>query len=195
MALKNQMCETGAAELFLAQQLALLNLLGGARHHLTLLLAGVGDDVVLEVDDLLQAGRLHVEERAEARRHRLEEPDVDDGRGQLDVTHALAADAAVRDLHAAAIADHALVLHTAVLAAGAFPVFFGAEDALAEQAVFFGAVGAVVDRLGLLDLAERPAADVVRAGEADAHGPVVVDAVVIDVAITHGPALPSIVTR
>ena len=117
-------------------------------------LAGVDDDVVLEVDDLLQAGRLHVEQRAEAAGHRLEEPDVDDRGGQLDVAHALAADAAVRDLDAAAVADHALVLHAAVLAAGALPVLLRAEDALAEQAVLFGAVGAVVDRLRLLDLAE-----------------------------------------
>src|SRR4029077_2499190 len=108
---------------------------------------------------------------------------------QFDVAHALAADAAVGDLDAAAVADHALVLHAAVLAAGALPVLLGAEDALAEQAVLLGAVGAVVDRLGLLDLAERPAADVVRARQADAHGPVVVDAVVIGFASAHMLAL------
>src|SRR4029077_15953302 len=104
---------------------------------------------------------------------------------QFDVAHALAADAAVGDLDAAAVADHALVLHAAVLAAGALPVLLGAEDALAEEAVLLGAVGAVVDGLRLVDLAERPAADVVRAGQADADGPVVVDAVVIDVTVTH----------
>src|SRR5205823_6774841 len=156
------------AELLLGQELPLLQ-----RR-----LAGFDDDVVLEVDDLLQAGRLHVQQRAQARRHRLEEPDVDDRRGQLDVAHALAADAAVRHLDAAAVADHALVFHAAVLAAGALPVLLGAEDALAEQAVLFGAVGAVVDRLGLLDLAERPGANVVWAREADAHRAVVVNAVV-----------------
>src|SRR5205807_6593361 len=118
--------------------------------------------------------------------HGLEEPEVDDRGGQLDVAHALAADARVRDLDAAAVADHALVLHAAVLAAGALPVLLGAEDALAEQAVLLGAVGAVVDGLGLLDLAERPAADVVRAGEADAHRAVVVDAIVVNVTGTHG---------
>src|SRR5206468_1199630 len=89
--------------------------------------------------------------------------------------------AAMRDLDAAAIADHPLVLHAAILAARAFPVLFGTEDLLAEQPVLLGAIGAVVNRLGLLDLAERPAADVVRAGEADAHRSVVVDAVVVDV--------------
>src|SRR5262249_21895266 len=97
-----------------------------------------------------------------------------------DVAHALAADARVGDLDAAAVADHALVLHAAVLAAGALPVLLRAEDALAEQAVLLGAVGAVVDRLWLLGLPEGPAADVVRAGQAVAHGPITVDAVVID---------------
>src|SRR6516225_8442112 len=67
------------------------------------------------------------------------------------MAHALAADAAVRDLDAAAVADHALVLHAAILAAGALPVLFGTEDALAEQAVLLGTVGAVVNGLRLLD--------------------------------------------
>src|SRR5690606_15804072 len=124
------------------------------------------DDVILEVDHLFQAGRLHGEQAAQPARHRLEEPDVDDRRGELDVAHALATNAAVRHLHAAAVADHPLVLHAAILAAGAFPVLLRAKDALAEQAVLFGTVGAVVDRLGLLHFAERPATNVVRSGEA-----------------------------
>src|SRR5262249_14161625 len=157
------------AELVLGEQAALLE------RRVT----GVHDHVVLEVDDLLQAGGLHVEQGAQAAGHGLEEPDVDDGGGQLDVAHALAANAAVRDLDPASVEYHALVRHAAVLAAGAFPVLFRAEDALAEQAVLLRAVGAVVDGLGLLDLAEGPAADVVGARQADAHSPVVVNAVVI----------------
>ncbi len=128
---------------------------------------GFGDDVVLEVDHLLEAGRLHVEQSAQPAGHGLEEPDVNDGRGQFDVPHALAANAAVRDFDAAAIADHPLVLHAAVLAAGALPVLFRAEDTLAEQAVLFRTVRAVVDRFRLLHFAERPAADIVRARQAD----------------------------
>src|SRR5262249_2898268 len=98
--------------------------------------------------------------------------------GQFDVAHALTADAAVRHLDAAAVADHSLVLHPAVLPTGAFPVFFGAENSFAEQAVPLGAVRAVIDRLGLLDLAERPAPDVVRAGQADLDSAVIVNAIV-----------------
>src|SRR5213080_4832658 len=104
------------------------------------------------------------------------------------MAHAFAADAAVGDLDAAAVADHPLVLHAAVLAAGALPVFLRPEDALAEQTIFFGAIRAVVDRFRFLDFAEGPAADVMRAGQTDAHSPVVIDPVVIGFASTstHG---------
>src|SRR5207244_3512229 len=119
-------------------------------------LARIDDHVILEINDLLQAGGLHVQQGSQTAGHGLEEPDVHDRGGQLDVAHALAADAAVRYLDAAAVADHALVLHAAVLAAGALPVLLRPEDALAEQAVLLRAVGAVVDGLGLLDLAEGP---------------------------------------
>src|SRR5207302_10940011 len=131
----------------------------------------------LEINVLLEVAGLQVPQRAQARRQGLEEPDVHDGRGQVDVPHALAANARVRDLDAAAVADDALVLRALVLAARALPVALGAEDALAEQAVLFRAVGAVVDRLRLLHLAERPRTDVVRAGELDADGTVVVNTI------------------
>ncbi len=147
--------------------------------------AGARDDVVLEIDDLFQARGLHGQQAPQAAGHGLEEPDMHDRRGELDMAHPLAADAAVRDLHAAAVADHALVLHAAVLAAGALPVLFGSEDALAEQAVLFWAVGAVVDRLRLLHFAERPTADVVGAGQADLDRRVIVDPIVCRFADTH----------
>src|SRR5690606_10063557 len=101
---------------------------------------------------------------------RLQEPDVGDGRGQLDMAHALAAHAAQRDLDAALLADDALVLHALVLAAQALVVLDRTEDAGAEQAVALGLERAVVDRLRLLDLAERPGLDLFRAGERDADG-------------------------
>ncbi len=120
-----------------------------------------------EVDDLLEVLRRHVEQVAEARRDALEVPDVRDGRGELDVAHALAADRGLGDLHAAALADDALEAHPLVLAAGALPVAAGSEDLLSEEAVLLGLQRAVVDGLGLLDLTVRPAADVVGRGQAD----------------------------
>src|SRR5690606_33351369 len=104
---------------------------------------------------------------ADARRQRLQEPDVGDGRRELDMAHALAPDARERHLDAALLADDALVLHALVLAAQALVVLHGAEDARAEQAVTLGLERAVVDRLRLLDLAERPRADALGAGDAD----------------------------
>src|SRR5215813_9778330 len=79
-----------------------------------------------------------------------------DRSGQLDVAHALAPDAAERDLDRALLADDALVLHALVLAAQALVVLDRAEDARAEQAVALRLEGAVVDRLRLFDLAVRP---------------------------------------
>src|SRR3569623_2645546 len=90
-----------------------------------------------------------------------------DGSGELDVAHALAAHAAQRDLDAALLADDALELHARVLAAKALVVLHGPEDARAEKAVTLGLERAVVDGLGLLDLAVRPAQDLFRAGDRD----------------------------
>ena len=140
-------------QLVLGQQLVLLER-GQAR---------LDDDVALEIEDALELLQLHVEQQADAARQRLQEPDVRDRRGQLDMAHALAADLRDGDLDAALLADDALVLHALVLAAQALVVLDRAEDARAEQAVTLGLERAVVDRLRLLDLAEGPAADLVRA--------------------------------
>ena len=92
-----------------------------------------------------------------------------DGRGELDMAHALATNAAQGDFDAALLADDALELHALVLAAQALVVLHGPEDARAEQAVTLGLERAVVDGLGLLDLAVGPAQDLLRAGDDDLH--------------------------
>ena len=121
-----------------------------------------------EVDDLLEVLRRHVQQVPEARRDALEVPDVGDGRGELDVAHALTTDGGLGDLHAAALADDALEADALVLAARALPVTRGPEDLLSEEAVLLGLERAVVDGLRLLDLAVRPTTDVVGGGQADA---------------------------
>ena len=144
-------------QLVFGQQLVLLER-GQARldHH-----------IALEIEDPLELLQLHVEQQADAARQRLQEPDVGDRRGQLDMAHALAADLRDGHLDAALLADDALVLHPLVLAAQALIVLDRTEDARAEQAVTLGLERAVVDRLGLLDLAERPGADLVGRRDAD----------------------------
>src|SRR5207244_3945430 len=97
----------------------------------------------------------------------LEVPDVRDGRGELDVTHALAPHLRARDLDAAALADDALEPHPLVLAAVALPVLRRTEDLLAEEPVLLRLERAVVDRLRLLHLAVGPGENVTGRGEID----------------------------
>src|SRR6202034_3942607 len=124
---------------------------------------------------LLELLGRHVEQVADPARDALEEPDVAHRGGEIDVAHALAANLRARHLDAAALADDALVTHSLVLTAVALPVLGRAEDALAEEAVLLGLQRAVVDRLGLGDLAGAPAADLLGGGEADLNGVEVVD--------------------
>src|SRR5688572_4894229 len=135
-------------------------LTGSIRHFRVLgnelLLAGIDDDVVRVVDDLLEIAKRQVDEIAHRARQRLEEPDVRDGYGELDVTHALAAYAAQGDFDAATIANDAAIADALVFTAMAFPVLYGTEDALAEQTVFFRLERAVVNGFGLQYLAPRP---------------------------------------
>src|SRR5207249_5018707 len=78
------------------------------------------------------------------------------------------------------IASNTFVVDAAILATAALPVLFGPEDALAEQAILLRPAAAMVDRFGLLDLPERPQANIVRARQADPHRVVVVDTVAVD---------------
>ena len=91
--------------------------------------------------------------------HALEKPDVRNRHGQFNVPHAFAADAGQGDFNAATVADDAAVLDAFILAAGAFPVLDGAENALAKQAAFFRLEGAVIDGFGVFDFALGPGAD------------------------------------
>ena len=62
-------------------------------------------DVVLEIEHALQVLQRHVEQKADARRQRLQEPDMGDGRGELDMAHALAPDLGERHFDAALLAN------------------------------------------------------------------------------------------
>ena len=137
--------------------------------------ARIHHDESLEIQDALDLAQRHVQHEADAGRQRLQEPDVRDGAGELDVAHALAAHLRLGDLDAALLADHAAVLEPLVLAAQALVVLDGPEDLGAEQAIAFGLEGAVVDGLRLLDLAKGPRPDHVRRGEPDANRVEVLD--------------------
>src|SRR5713226_6064080 len=125
------------------------------------------DDVMLEIEDALEILERHVEQQPDAARQRLEEPDVGDRSGKLDMAHALAPHPRERDLDPAFLADDALVLHALVLAAQALVVLDRTEDAGAEQSVALRLEGPVVDRLRLLDLAVGPRQNLLRARDRD----------------------------
>src|SRR5690606_35249445 len=125
--------------------------------------ARLENDVLFEVQHLLDVLQRHVEHRRDAARQRLQEPDVRDRCGELDVAHALTADTRQRNLDTALFADDVLVLHPLVLAADALVVFLRAEDARAEETVTLGLERAVVDRFRLLDFAEAPRFDLLGA--------------------------------
>src|SRR5262249_39358120 len=157
-----------------------------------------GDHRRGEVEDLLELLRRHVDQVADPARDALEEPDVGDGRGEVDVSHPLTADLRARHLDAAALADDALVADPLVLAAVALPVLGRTEDALAEEPVFLGLQRPVVDRLRLRDLAPAPGADFLRGREADLDCVEVVDVdhqsstFVSSFASASAPSLPSV---
>ena len=156
----------GLAKDSLVLFVGLLLLLAGHFPHLLI----YGDDDVLgEVEDALQVAGGEVQQQTQAAGDALAEPDVGYGSGELDVAHALAADAGAGDFHAAAVADDAAEADALVLAAEAFPVLGGAEDSLAEQAVLLRAKGAVVDGFRLGNLAVGPAANLLRRGDGDAN--------------------------
>ena len=132
--------------------------------------ARLGDDVVFEIEDALDILQRHVEQRCDAARQGLQEPDVGNGSGELDMAHALTANARQRNFDAALFADDALVLHSLVLTAQALVVLDRAKDARAEKAVAFRLERAVVDRLRLLDLTVRPGENLLRRGNRDPDG-------------------------
>jgi hypothetical protein len=132
--------------------------------------AGVDHHEGLEIQHALDIAQGHVQQQADTRRQRLQEPDVRGRAGQLDVAHALAAHLGQRDFHAALLADHAAVLEALVLAAQTLIVLHRPEDLGAEQAVALGLEGAVVDGLRLLHFAVGPGTDHVRGRETDADG-------------------------
>src|SRR5205807_4600596 len=129
--------------------------------------ARVGDDVGFEVEHALDVPERHIEHETEARGQALQEPDMRDGTGELDVPHALATDLGERYLDAALLADHPAVLQALVLSAKALVVLDRPEDLGAEQAVPFRLEGAVVDRLGFLHFAVGPRADLFRRRDPD----------------------------
>jgi hypothetical protein len=114
--------------------------------------ARLDHDVGFEVQHALDFPHRHIQDQAEARRQGLQEPDMRDRAGELDVAHSLAAHLGQGDLHTALLTDHTAMFEALVLAAQALVVADRTEQLGAEQPVALRLEGAVVDGLRLLDL-------------------------------------------
>ena len=120
------------------------------------ILINIGDDVLRKIKHTVQVAARYIQQDAHEGGHAAGVPNVRNRRSQNNVTHALAAHGSTRNFHAAFVALDAFVADVFVLAAIALPVFLRAKNSLAEQPVFFRPQAAVVDRLGLRNLAIRP---------------------------------------
>ena len=123
-----------------------------------------------EVKHPLDVPERHIQQQANARRQRLQKPDMGHGAGQLNVAHALPAHLGERDLNATLLTNHTPVLKTLVLSAKALVILNGPKNAGAEKAIALGLKGPVVDGLGLLHLAKGPGTDHLRRRETNAQG-------------------------
>ena len=130
----------------------------------------IENDVGVEVKDLFQIGHGHVEQGTDLGGKGLEEPDVGNRSGELDVAHAFAANLGGDDFNATLFAHDTAVLHALVLAAVALVVLHRAKDLGAEKAIAFGLERTVVDGLRLLNFTVGPFPYVLRRSERDLNG-------------------------
>ena len=131
--------------------------------------AGLDHHVALIINNGVELLGGDAEEVAHLIGQGTEIPDVCHGHNELDVTGTLAAHLLLRDLYAASVADDALVANALVLAAVALVVLGRTEDALAEEAVALGLVGAVVDGFGFQHLTVRIGLDFLGRGQANGN--------------------------
>jgi len=121
---------------------------------LKLRVLGIKNDMSFEVKDLLEVTQGDLEDVADARGQRLQEPNMGHRRSQRDMPHALAAHLGLDNFDAALFANYATMLHALVLAAIAFVVLYRTEDLRAEEPIPLGLECPVVDGLRLLHFTE-----------------------------------------
>ena len=159
-----------------AHDVQILFLRKGLQPFHTLLGGSTGVDyhIALVIDDRLQLLGRDTQQIADLRGQGAEIPDMHHRHHQRNVAHALAAHLFLGHLHAATVADDALVTDTLVLAAMALVVFHGTEDTLAEKTVAFRLVGTIVNGFGLQHLAARLRQNLFRRSQSDRNGAVTV---------------------
>ena len=131
---------------------------------------GIDYHVALEVDKLFQILGRHIQNKSHSGRSASEIPNVRNGSGKFDVSHAFATHLGFCNFNAALFANDAFVSYSFILSAMAFPVLDGPENSFAKQTVFFRLLRAVVDCFGFFNFSVRPLANLFRRGNADLNG-------------------------
>ncbi len=109
---------------------------------------------VFEIEHALKLLQCHIDDKADTGWQRFEEPDVGDGRGKVNVTHAFTTNAGEGNLYATFFANNPFVFHALILTAKTFVIFYRTEDTGTEETVFFGFESTIVDRFGLFNFTE-----------------------------------------
>ena len=130
----------------------------------------VDHQVGLEIEDPFQFSQRHIEKDPDLAGDAPEKPDMGHRGREADMPHPLPPHLRLDDLDPALLADDAAVFHPLVLAAVTFIILGGAEDLGAEETVFLGFKGPVVDGLRFFHFSMGPGFDLLRRGDRNPDG-------------------------
>jgi hypothetical protein len=133
-------------------------------------IARVNDHPGLEIQDSLQIPKRHIEQMTNPARESLEEPNMGDRTGKLDMRQPFPPDLRLGNFHTALVTDDSAVLHALVFATQTLPISDGAEDLCAEKTVPFRLEGPIVDRFRFGHFTMGPSTDLLRRSQADLDG-------------------------
>ena len=119
-------------------------------------LAGIGNDIFGEIKHLFKPFGRDIQHLPYTGGSAPEIPYMRNGSRKLDAAHTLSSDLAPCHLYAAALAGLSLKTDFLVFSAGAFPVLRGSENTLAEKAVPFRLLSAVIYGFGAVNHSVAP---------------------------------------
>ena len=129
--------------------------------------ARLNNDVTLKIEHLFNVLQRHIQHQRDTRWQGLQEPDVRNWGGKLNVTHTLTTHALKCDFHATLFAGYAFVFDALIFTAQALIILDRSKDTRTKETVAFWFERTVIDRLWLFNFAVRPAFDLIWAGKGD----------------------------
>jgi len=115
----------------------------------------IKNNIRLEIENTLELFQGQVEHSRDPTRQRLEEPNVCNRTGQVNVTETFTTNLARNDLDTTLFTDDATVLHALVFAAVTLVVFSWPKDFGTEETITLRLECPVVNRFRLLNFAKR----------------------------------------